>query len=98
MALALPTTRMNVIDPDLAFLLDDAGLPQELQTKIGEAGFRSVRLFSMMADDRAGMRELLTDAPFSLNATTEAEPGARVQARATIALVISAWETAATRT
>ena len=26
MALAIPTTRMNVIDPDLAFLLDDEGL------------------------------------------------------------------------
>ena len=35
MALAPPTTLVNVIDPDLAFLLDDAGLPQEMQTKTG---------------------------------------------------------------
>ena len=86
-----------IMDPDLTFLLNDAGLPRDLQEKIGAAGFRTVRLFSMMADDRAGMRELLTDEPFLLNATATGEPGSRVEARAKIALIISAWETAAAR-
>lgn len=84
--------------PDLAFLLNDKGVPMEVQSKIAHSGFTTVRLFALAADGRNDLRAMLADEPFKLTLETEeAQPGDRIKTRVAIAQVVDAWESAVAR-
>ena len=71
------------VSADLAHLLQDAGVPIELQYNLTQA-FKTVKRFSAYADDRPGVRDALK-ADLALEPTDMAKWSA-------IASVVSAWE------
>ena len=71
------------VSADLAHLLQDAGVPIELQYNLTQA-FKTVKRFSAYADDRPGVRDVLK-ADLALEPTDMAK-------RSAIASVVSAWE------
>jgi hypothetical protein len=72
------------VSADLAYILDDAGVEEQIQYVITQH-YRTVRRFSTLGVDRASVRAALL-ADFGLNPAT----GAVV--RAQVGAVVSAWE------
>ena len=73
------------IDADLQFIFQEAGIGERIQYDLGQH-YATVRRFSALADDRAGVRNALA-ADFNLRADNAA-------GRAAIAAVVSAWDAA----
>jgi hypothetical protein len=78
------------IASDLTFIWDDVAMPLQLQHTIGQL-YRTVRLFASMADDRPGAREMGPD--FGQDTASAVLP-TRAAAKAAMAMVVAAWETA----
>ena len=84
------------IASDLLFLLSEHDVPLRIQLRLGELGYRNLQIFSVWADDRAGIRRAFSD-----NVLNEAEAGltavqvgaVRLHANQTLA----AWMTASLR-
>ena len=74
----------NHMDSDLQFILGESGVSLASQYNIAQA-YTSLRRFSAVADDRAGVRTVCRD-DFGI-------PGDTPQGRAEAASVIAAWET-----
>ena len=73
----------NVVEPELALILQDSGVALGLQFRLTQA-FRTVKRFAAYADDRAGVRTALRD-DLALEANSLAT-------RAAVASVVGAWE------
>lgn len=71
------------VDSDLQFIFQDCGIGERVQYDVGQH-YRSIRRFSAIADDRAGVRQALVD-DFQLRPDTAAN-------RAAIAAVVAAWD------
>ena len=73
------------VDADLQYIWQEAGMGEQAQYDIGQH-YRSLKRFSSIADDRAGLRQALQD-DFAMR--PDSAPN-----RAAIASVVSAWESA----
>ena len=73
----------NNIDADLQYIFQESGMGEQTQYDIGQH-YRTVKRFSSIADDRAGLRTALQD-DFAMRPDSAAN-------RAAIAAVVSAWE------
>ena len=73
------------LDADLQYIFQEAGMDEEIQYNIGQH-YTSVRRFSALADDRAGVRTALAS-DFALQSDSAA-------GRARVAAVVSAWDSA----
>ena len=73
------------VDADLQFIFQESEVPEQAQYDLGQH-YKSVRRFSALADDRAGVRQAL-QADFNLRADS-------AQGRAAVASVVAAWDTA----
>ena len=73
------------VDSDLQFVFQESGMGEQLVYDMGQH-YRTIRRFSSMANDRAGLRTALQD-DFQMRPDTAAN-------RAAIAAVVSAWEPA----
>ena len=69
------------VDADLQYIFQEAGMDEEIQYNIGQH-YTSVRKFSAVADDRAGLRQALQN-DFTLRSDNAA-------GRARVASVVSA--------
>jgi hypothetical protein len=81
---------LELLEPDLAFLLEEKRLEKKVQAMLAIRGFKNITLFSLLDDGRDGIRtycrdELLMDA--SANNTN----------RLAVACIIAAWEAAKER-
>ena len=73
------------VDADLQFIFQEAEVPEQIQYDLGQH-YKSVRRFSALADDRAGVRQALqTD----YNIRADSAPN-----RSAVASVVAAWDTA----
>ena len=72
------------VSADLAYILDGAGVDEQLQFDITQH-YKTVRRFSALGDDRASVRAALL-ADFALN------PADGAAVRAQVGAVVSAWE------
>ena len=72
------------MDSDIQFILGESGVSVATQYNIAQA-YTTLRRFSALADDRAGVRQACRD-DFAL-------PGDTPQSRAEVASVVVAWET-----
>ena len=82
---------------DLAHLLTEKGVDPELQEKFGDIMITTVRLFSLVAENRVELKTFLKDPPFSLDPEAHADPADKVKARVSIAQITDAWLTATAR-
>ena len=73
------------VDADLQFIFQESGMGEQVVYDIGQH-YRTVRRFSSIADDRAGLRPALQD-DFQLRPDTAAN-------RSALAAIVSAWEAA----
>ena len=73
------------VDADLQFVFQEAEVPEQIQYELGQH-YRTIRRFSALADDRAGIRQALK-ADFNLRPDS-------AQNRASVASVVAAWDTA----
>lgn len=73
------------VDADLQFIFQESGMGEQVVYDIGQH-YRTVRRFSSIADDRAGLRTALQD-DFQLRPDTAAN-------RSALAAIVSAWEAA----
>lgn len=73
------------VDADLQFIFQEAGVDEQTQYNVGQH-YKTVKRFSAIADDRAGVRAAL-DADFHIRPDSAAN-------RSRIAAVVSAWDTA----
>ena len=71
------------VDSDLQYIWQESGIGEQVQYDLGQH-YRTVKRFSSLADDRAGLRQALTD-DFQMRPDSAAN-------RASIAAVVSAWE------
>ena len=71
------------VDSDLQYILQEAGVGEQIQYNIGQH-YKTVKRFSSIADDRAGLRTALRD-DFGMQPDSAAN-------RAAIAAVVSAWD------
>ena len=96
---ALSRAALSQHDADFSFLLSDKQVPEDIQVMLAVSGFTSVQMMALIADDRAGLREVLKDVPFSLDpGLAGAAPGHRVRTTSTVARLIATWEAACSRT
>ena len=72
------------VDADLTYLLEDSGVPLKQQYDITQ-NYRTVKVFSAIADDRKEMRE-------TCKADFQLDPATSAQIRVVIAQIITAWE------
>ena len=72
------------VTADLSYLWEESGVSEQLQFDMA-AHYKTVRLFSAIGDDRPSVRAAMT-ADFGL------DPTANAAARASLATVVSAWE------
>ena len=90
------TVEMNRVSSDLTFLWSEHDIPVRVQHRLGVLGYRNLQIFSVWADDRAGIRRAFTD-----NVLNEAEGGLTIDQVATVRLIgnqtLSAWMTASMR-
>ena len=70
--------------PDLRYLLREEGISEEVQARVGELGYVTVKLFLLIGQDRAGVKEFCRT-ELALDATASAAK------RLAVAKVISAW-------
>jgi len=73
------------VDADLQFIFQESGMGEQVVYDIGQH-YRTVRRFSSIADDRAGLRPALQD-DFQLRPDTAAN-------RSALAAIVWAWEAA----
>ena len=73
------------IDPDTLYLFQDSGVSQEIQAKLGYAGFSSVAKLRGLGDSRSDISSLL-------NTELEHDASASLAKRAAVAAVQAAWE------
>eukprot|EP00435_Cladocopium_sp_Y103_P013515 s1635_g3.t1 len=73
----------NNVDSDLQYVFQESGIGEQVQYNLGQH-YRTMRRFSSIADDRAGLRAALQD-DFGMRPDSAAN-------RASIAAVVSAWE------
>ena len=73
----------NNVDADLQYILQESGVGEQVQYDICQH-YRTIKRFSSIADDRAGLRAAL-EADFQMRPDTAAN-------RAAIASVLAAWE------
>jgi hypothetical protein len=73
------------VDSDLQYIMQEAGVGEHVQYNIGQH-YRTVKRFSSMADDRAGLRGALRD-DYGMQPDSAAN-------RASIAAVVTAWDAA----
>ena len=73
------------VDADLQFIFQEAEVPEQIQYDLGQH-YKSVRRFSALADDRAGVRQAL-QADYNIRA--DSAPN-----RSAVASVVAAWDTA----
>ena len=57
----LPAAVLARLDACRAYIFDEAGVPAELQAKLGSLGCVSCKIFSRSADTAAAFREMLKD-------------------------------------
>jgi hypothetical protein len=96
---ALSRAALAQHEADFSFLLSDKQVPEDMQVKLAVTGFTSVQMMALIADDRAGLREVLKDEPFNLDpGLADAAPGHRVRTTSTVATLIATWEAACSRT
>ena len=74
-------------EPDLQYLLEEKGVPKDLQQKIHDSGCFSVGVFSLLADSVADLRIMMKD-EWKLEVATR---------RVDMAKVLDAWREASTR-
>ena len=93
---AAETIELNKISSDLLYLLSDHEVPVRIQLRLGMMGYRSVQIFGVWADDKAGVR-----AAFTAGVLNENEGGLSIDQIAEVRLranqVLSAWMTASLR-
>eukprot|EP00435_Cladocopium_sp_Y103_P020454 s3417_g5.t1 len=77
-------------DSDLRYLLTDVGVPEEVQLPLYHRGYTSLRLFS-------GMDETRTEVRAAVTAEIGLDHAAGNADRRSMALLLSAWETARTQ-
>jgi hypothetical protein len=73
------------VDTDLHFILEEAGVPLQQQYELTQS-YKTVRVFSALADDRAGVRQCCKD-------ELKLDPGSTPDHRLIVATIITAWET-----
>ncbi len=61
-------TSLDEMEIDFRFVLERYDVPPRMQARLGSSGYRSLSLFGVLADDRTGVRTMLTN-NFSLDAT-----------------------------
>ena len=76
--------------PDLRYLLDSEGVPQAIQQLLSDAGYVSVRLFSMVDTEARGVKDFC-------RAELALDPTASAAARLNVAKVMAVWMTATAR-
>ena len=89
-AAAAMETSLSRLAPDLRYLLDTEGVPPAVQQTLADAGYISVRLFSMVDTEARGVKEFCrTDLGL--------DPSSGAEARLNVAKVLSVWMTATSR-
>ena len=83
-------TALRALQPELAFILEDIGLVDEVRAKIGSLGYSSVQVFSRVGDTAAEVRAFCTR---DLGIQVDASSAHRVAH----AKVVTAWHAAAQR-
>ena len=78
------------LDSDLSYLLDDSGVPREVQAKLAEVGYKSCRIFARAAETAAELRQMVKD-------DMTLDPTADAKARVVTAALINVWEAARVR-
>jgi len=90
-------TVLATMSTDLKFILSDKGLPPALQVRIGQHGFTTLSLFSLLSDTRTELRAYLSGSlgldPMAADLTEQE----RIDRRINTARIIDAWETAKIR-
>lgn len=88
-------THIMTADPGLTFLWNDRDVDREIQAMLARDGFKDLRLFALLGDNRADIREFLkTSYGVDPSAGT---PQEKIAARLKSAKVIDAWEAAKKR-
>ena len=82
---------MRSLDPDLSYLFDDAGIPEEVQAKISSIGYKTVKMFGRIAESVAELKQAFKD-------DVTLDPTASTQHRVAMAGVVNCWESARLRT
>ncbi len=97
-ALSAPErARLNSMSSDLRFILSEFEIPDRIQLRAVELGYKSLALFAVLGDDRPSVRSLIaTD--FFLNAQEpNLDADLALQARLMSAQILAAWLSAGTR-
>ena len=77
---------LEALEPGLLFVLDQAGVPSEVQQLLGHSGFRSLALFSRIGASEAEVRSFLVD-DLKIDVA-----GGGVPAKLALASVAVAWD------
>ena len=89
---------LELLAPDLRFLLAGREVDHALQANIAATGFTTISLFSLIADTRGDLRAALHDPPFNLNPNEGGlDPSLAAGRRVQAARLLDAWETARSR-
>ena len=97
-ALSAPErVRLDSMSSDLRFILSEFEIPDRIQLRAVELGYKSLALFAVLGDDRPSVRALIaTD--FFLNAQEpNLDADLALQARLMSAQILAAWLSAGTR-
>ena len=87
---------LNAMSSDLQFLLGESDVPERLRLRLTTLGYRTVAAFSVMGDDRNGMRATLS-ADVLDPAEVGLTPALAAEARLYVNYMLSAWIIATTR-
>ena len=103
--MAMPALPLNAVEqghldlmaPDLRFIMAEREIEPRLQALLGAAGYKSLGLFTSMVDNRAQLRAVLaTD--FGLDAAeANLAPATALARRVDQARIVDAWDTARKR-
>ena len=99
--LAVPLTapellHLNAMTSDLRFMLSEADVPEQIQWRISQCGYKNVSTFSVWSDDKPSVRlsiaaDILDPAEVGLTAPQQSA------ARAQVNYILSAWIVASQR-
>ena len=88
---------LEQMSSDLRFILSESEVPPVLQALISSLGYKSVNLFAVLADDRAGLRGCCKDV-LGIDLTTVGLTAAQMlSGRLATTQVLAAWVTAQAR-